>query len=69
MPGGHKNQNVKQKHIVTNSIKNLKMVHMKKMLKKRKTDREEAGRELGGRPPEHYPRRQRRGVWGSGSSG
>ena len=43
------------------------MVHIKKNLekKKRKKDREEAGRELGGKPPEHYPRRQRRGgVWG-----
>lgn len=29
MPCGQKTQNMKQKNIVTNSIKNLKMVHIK----------------------------------------
>ena len=41
------------------------MVHMKKNLGKKKKDREEAGRELGGKPREHCPKRQGRGVfWG-----
>ena len=29
-----KNQNIKQKHIVTNSIKTFKMVHIKRIFKK-----------------------------------